>query len=632
MTDVMESMGPTRRTSGEGLDVTDLRIERARDGLAQTIVSGVSLAVAKGESIGIVGESGSGKSMTARAVTGLLPPGLTATGSVSYGSRNLLDLPEREWRQVRGTEIGLILQDPFTMLNPVLRCASILGESLRTERRLGRQERRAEVVRRLAEVGIHDPSVADRYPLQLSGGMRQRVAIAAALARDPEILIADEPSTALDVTTQRDTLALIKRIQAARGMGLVLITHDLRVAFAMCDRIYVLYAGTVVEVGKPSELDAEPLHPYTQGLLSSEPPVDHRVATLFSIPGAVPSPDEGRSQCVFAARCQWAIDACRRGPASLSDVDHGRQSACVRLPDIRADLASVRRQAERAARSGEVVHRASPLVRVERVTKEFVGSGRTTNRALDEVSLDIAEHECVGLVGESGSGKTTLARMLVGLERATAGTIAIDGIDASDWASLGRADLRRLRGTLQFVFQDPYSSLDPRRSVGWTIAEAITTRSPHQRNVRQMVGELLAEVGLPRSYAELRPVALSGGMRQRVAIARALAAAPRLLVCDEPVSALDVSVQAQILNLLRRLHGDRGLGYLFITHDLSIVRQISDYLYVMHRGRVVESGPTERVLDGPQHPYTVNLLTSVPRARRSWLISGAPPDLDHEAD
>jgi peptide/nickel transport system ATP-binding protein len=622
VTDVMESVGSTRRTSGDPLDVDDLRIDRVRDGRRQTIVSGVSLAVAKGESIGIVGESGSGKSMTARAITGLLPPGLVASGRIGYGDRDLLTLPEREWRQVRGTEIGLILQDPFTMLNPVLRCSAILGESLRTERRLGRHERRAEVVRRLAEVGIDDPAVADRYPFQLSGGMRQRVAIAAALARDPEILIADEPSTALDVTTQRDTLALIKSIQAARGMGLVLITHDLRVAFAMCDRIYVLYAGTVVEVGRPDELDAEPWHPYTQGLLSSEPPVDHRVASLFSIPGAVPSPDEGWSRCVFAARCQWAADACRKGPMSLAEVGDGRRSACVRLPEIRADLVSVRRQAERAAGSGEAVDRGSPLVRIERVTKEFAGSGSATNRALDEVSLDIAEHECVGLVGESGSGKTTLARMLVGLERTTAGTIAIDGIDASDFAALRRADLLRLRGTVQFVFQDPYSSLDPRRSVGWTIAEAITTRTPRQRHVREMVGELLAEVGLPPSYAELRPVALSGGMRQRVAIARALAAAPRLLICDEPVSALDVSVQAQILNLIRRLHTERGLGYLFITHDLSIVRQVSDYLYVMHRGRVVESGPTEQVLDRPQHLYTVNLLTSVPRARRSWLTSG----------
>jgi peptide/nickel transport system ATP-binding protein len=279
-----------------------------------------------------------------------------------------------------------------------------------------------------------------------------------------------------------------------------------------------------------------------------------------------------------------------------------------------------------------VVHRAAPLVHVDRVSKEFLGSGKTTNRALDEVCLDIGEHECVGLVGESGSGKTTLARMLVGLEHASAGTIDIDGIDASDWGALGRADLRRLRGTVQFVFQDPYSSLDPRRSVGWTVAEAITTRSPHERNVRQKVGELLAEVGLPPSYAELRPVALSGGMRQRVAIARALAATPRLLVCDEPVSALDVSVQAQILNLVRRLHAERGLGYLFITHDLSIVRQISDYLYVMHQGRVVESGPTEQVLDRPQHPYTVKLLTSVPRARRSWLTTEAAPDRHHQPE
>ncbi len=611
-------------TAGNALEVVDLRIDRVREGRLEAIVSGVNLAVARGESVGIVGESGSGKSMTARAITGLLPRGLSASGEIRYRNRNLLDLTERAWRGVRGTEIGLILQDPFTMLNPVLRCASILGESLRTQRRLDRNARRAEVLRRLAEVGIHDPAAADRYPFQLSGGMRQRVGIAAALARDPEILIADEPSTALDVTTQRETLSLIKQIQATRGMGLVLITHDLRVAFAMCDRIYVLYAGTVVEVGKPAELDAEPLHPYTQGLLLSEPPLDHRVATMFSIPGAVPNPDAVTNRCPFVDRCQWATEICSNGPVSLSTIEGDRQSACVRLPAIRAELAAVRRQAVAGAAPRQPDRLTSRLIDVRAVSKEFVHSGRTTHRALDEVSLSVGENECVGLVGESGSGKTTLARLLVGLERASAGTITIDGVDATDWSALGRADLRKLRGSVQIIFQDPYSSLDPMRSIGWTIAEAITTRSRRARNVGQRVADLLSEVGLPQSYAELRPVALSGGMRQRVAIARALATEPRLLVCDEPVSALDVSVQAQILNLIRRLHVDRGLGYLFITHDLSIVRQVSDYLYVMHRGRVVESGPTEQVLDGPKDPYTVDLLKSVPRADQSWLTSSPP--------
>jgi peptide/nickel transport system ATP-binding protein len=278
------------------LEVRDLRIGRGRaggGGLADAgvIVSSVSLSLRAGETIGIVGESGSGKSMTAKAVTGLLPPGIAASGEVSYGGRNLLSLREREWRAIRGRQIGLILQDPFTMLNPVLRCGTIIEESLPRDRAVGRGQRRAEAARRLAEVGIADPAVADRYPFQLSGGMRQRVAIAAALARDPRVLIADEPSTALDASTQQDILALIKRVQEARGMGLVLITHDLRVAFAMCDRIYVLYAGSLLETAPAGALEAEPLHPYSHGLLLSEPPAGHRVKDLVSIPGSVPAAD-----------------------------------------------------------------------------------------------------------------------------------------------------------------------------------------------------------------------------------------------------------------------------------------------------------------------------------------------------
>ena len=305
----------TSLTAEPLLDVRDLRIGRARAGGAGpastgTIVSSVSLSLRAGETIGIVGESGSGKSMTAKAVTGLLPPGITASGEVRYGGRNLLALKEREWRAVRGREIGLILQDPFTMLNPVLRCGTIIAESLPRGRALGRGQRRAEAVRRLAEVGITDPAVADRYPFQLSGGMRQRVAIAAALARDPKVLIADEPSTALDASTQQDILALIKRVQQARGMGLVLITHDLRVAFAMCDRIYVLYAGSLLETAPASELEAEPLHPYSHGLLLSEPPADHRVRDLISIPGSVPAPDLVAGSCPFAPRCRWATAEC----------------------------------------------------------------------------------------------------------------------------------------------------------------------------------------------------------------------------------------------------------------------------------------------------------------------------------
>ena len=603
------------------LEVEGLRIERVRADRRDTIVTAVDLALGPGETIGIVGESGSGKSMTARAIMGLLPPALVARGQVRYRDRNLLELSEREWQAMRGSEIGLILQDPFTMLNPVLSCGKIIGESLLKEPRLSRDARRAEVIRRLAEVGIRDASVADRYPFQLSGGMRQRVGIAAALARDPRVLIADEPTTALDVTTQRDVLALIKGIQAARGMSLILITHDLRVGFAVCDRVYVLYAGSLIEVGSSAELDAEPLHPYTLGLLLSEPSAERRTGELVTIPGSVPAPDDVAGSCTFAPRCRWAAAPCTAESPQLAEVAPGRLSACIRVPDIRAEMAALRQQGEAEDRAPESVEQAATaLIQVRDVRKVF-RTGRRTVTALDGVSIEVGEHESVGIVGESGSGKTTLARILVGLEQATGGQIAIDGIPASDWASLSAKNQRKLRSTIQIVFQDPYSSLNPMRSIGSILREAITIGEPNTRDRNAEVGNLLRSVGLPADYAARKPVALSGGERQRVAIARVLAAQPRILVCDEPVSALDMSVQAQILNLLINLRSERGLGYLFITHDLSIVRQVTERLYVMHGGRIVEFGPTEDVLSRPRDPYTATLLKSVPRPEPEWLAT-----------
>ena len=606
---------------GPVLEVEGLRIERVRPGRRDSIVTTVDLALGPGETIGIVGESGSGKSMTARAIMGLLPPALVARGQVRYRDRNLLELTEREWQAMRGSEIGLILQDPFTMLNPVLSCGKIIGESLLKEPRLGRDARRAEVIRRLAEVGIRDESVADRYPFQLSGGMRQRVGIAAALARDPRVLIADEPTTALDVTTQRDVLALIKGIQAARGMSLILITHDLRVAFAVCDRVYVLYAGSLIEVGSSAELDAEPLHPYTLGLLLSEPSAERRTGELVAIPGSVPAPDDVAGSCTFAPRCRWAAPPCTEGSPRLAEVAPGRLSACVRVPDIRAEMATLRRRVEQEDRPAGSAEQAAPaLIQVQDARKVF-RNGRRTVTALDGVSIEVGEHESVGIVGESGSGKTTLARILVGLEQATSGQITIDGIPASNWAGLSAKDRRKLSSTIQIVFQDPYSSLNPMRSIGSILREAIAIGEPALRDRNAEVGNLLRSVGLPADYAARKPVALSGGERQRVAIARVLAAQPRILICDEPVSALDMSVQAQILNLLIKLRSERGLGYLFITHDLSIVRQVTERLYVMHGGRIVESGPTEEVLSSPRDPYTATLLKSVPRPEPEWLAT-----------
>lgn len=600
------------------LEVKDLRIERINGG--ETIVSSVGLDLREGETIGIVGESGSGKSMTARALIGLLPSSLVARGEMTYRGQSLVGQTERQWRSVRGREIGLMMQDPFTILNPVMRCGRILEESLVADDRDRRKIRGGdEVIRRLGEVGITDESVARRYPFQLSGGMRQRVALASALARDPRVLIADEPSTALDVITQREILALLKSIQRARGMSLILITHDLRVAFGMCDRIYVLYAGSLVEVGPPAELEANPFHPYTEGLLMSEPPLDRRVGELLAIPGAVPRPDDVSDRCTFAPRCRWVKPVCVSGPPPLTEVTVGRLSACVRINEIREEMRH-EVQTRDADPVSSVVVRKEPIVVVRDLRKVF-GEGTRQVSAVDGVTLQIGEDESVGLVGESGSGKTTVARTLVGLEHASGGEIVIDGTPARDWSKLSNKERRRLRGTVQVVFQDPYSSINPMRTVGWTLKEAITVNDRSARRLDGQVAELLEAVGLDPAYARRKPVALSGGERQRVAIARALAVKPRLLICDEPVSALDVSVQAQILNLFASLRRERGISYFFITHDLSIVRQIVDYVYVMHRGRLVESGPVTEVLDRPTDPYTIKLLASVPRSDPEWFAA-----------
>jgi peptide/nickel transport system ATP-binding protein len=594
------------------LGVKGLRIEARLGGTPRTIVRALELEVGAGETVGIVGESGSGKSLTARALIGLLPGGVYARGEITFRGQSLLGLSERSLRRIRGRKIALLLQDPYTMLNPLLRIGTQIMETAPSGR--GRDE----PIRRLAEVGIHDPRVAEQYPFQLSGGMQQRVAIAAALASDPELLIADEPSTALDVTTQMEILALLRRVQEARGMGLVLITHDLRVAFSICRRIYVLYAGSVLEAAPGADLEREPLHPYTLGLLLSEPSVERRLDELAAIEGTVPSPDEVAGRCPFAPRCRWEAPQCSAGDPPLREVQPGRRSACVRVDEIRGDLAEARQvQEDRAHAHVEAVEpMADALVRVEDLRKLFGGvRGGGEVAALAGVSIEVGEGESVGIVGESGSGKTTLARCLVGLETPTSGRIVIDGIDASDFRQLDWSTRRKLRRQVQMIFQDPYSSLNPVRTVGATLREALAIGP----DAGASVADLLAVVGLPAEYAVRKPVALSGGERQRVSLARSLALRPRVIVCDEPVSALDVSVQAQILNLFTELREELGLGYVFITHDLAVVRQVVERVYVLYRGQIVESGPVDKVLDAPSHPYTARLVASVPRTDPGWL-------------
>ncbi|GAB2604933.1 ATP-binding cassette domain-containing protein [Kribbella endophytica] len=530
------------------LEVDGLEVVNSLTG--DRLVKGISFGIGPGETVALVGESGSGKSLTARAMIGLLPAGLVATGSASIRSRELLTASERSLRDLRGTGLGMLLQDPFTMLNPLIRVKTLFAETLKAGRPGVRIELPEEIERRLAEVGITDPAVAEKYPWELSGGMRQRIGLAAAIARDPLLLIADEPTTALDVTTQREVLMLLRRIQSARGMGLLLITHDLQIAFSLSDRVLVMSEGELVEQGTTNRLRTNAEHEYTRRLLAA-----------------------GSSQS---------------SPRTTSPATS--TPALLQVRDLRKQFRS---RGDRGADSGW---------------------------ALKGIDLDLYDGHSVGVIGESGSGKTTLARCLLGLETPTSGTIDVNGLALHDYARLNPTDLSAARRQVQCVFQDPYSSLNPSHRIGYILAEAIRLRSGRlQRDaVAGEVGRLLADVGLPPTVAKRRPVSLSGGQRQRVAIARALAMRPAILVCDEPVAALDATVQAQVLDVLRGVQA-AGVNLLFITHDLSVAREMTDEVVVLHRGEVVERGSTATVLDAPRHDYTRRLVAAIPTGSADWL-------------
>lgn len=597
------------------LSVDGLHVRAGATGAPRTLVRDVNFTLAPGETLGIVGESGSGKTMVARSVTGILPDGVRSEGRVNFLGKDILGLSDRAMRPLRGDEISIVLQDPFTALNPLQTVGQTLAESLAPQARRNRATRKAEVARRLQEVGLDPERVAGKHPFQLSGGMRQRVAIAAALARDPKLLIADEPTTALDATTQADVLALLQRLQQERGMALVLITHDLRVAFSVCDRILVMYAGAVVEDAPARELMALPEHPYSLGLKLAEPPVSHRVEQLVSIPGRVPAADTVAHTCAFVDRCAWRTSVCEAERPLLHLVGEGRLSACVRIPEIRGEINQRQTAVAKAAPVRSPAEDRPAVLSVRGLAKSYRTTSLTsrarTSQAVKGVSFAIGDGESVGLVGETGSGKTTIARCILGLARPTSGTIAIGDLDVSDRSRLSREERKRAPRLVQVVFQDPYASLNPMLTIGAALAEAVMARG-EGGDAAGEVQTLLKQVGLPPSYVSRKPAALSGGERQRVAIARALAVRPRLLICDEPVAALDVSVQAQVLELLRDVRKQQGVSMLFITHDLAVVRQMTDRSMVLYQGEIVEDGETDNILDNPQHSYTQRLVASVP--------------------
>ena len=629
------------------LEVDGLTVRLAVEGEQRAVLRDVSLSVRPGEAVGLVGESGSGKSMTARAIDRLLPRGAEVSGQISFGGSDVMSLAGHGLRAYRN-QVAMIFQDPRAHVNPVRRIGDFMTEALRTNLGVTGADARRRAAEMLGQVGIADGERRLRqYPHELSGGMLQRVMIAAALLTEPKLLLADEPTTALDVTTQAEVMAILDDLRREFGLAMLFITHDLELAAAICDRTAVMYAGQIVEVRESALLHSDPLHPYTAALSAARPDIAATARRLAAIPGRPLSAFEAPAQeCAFAPRCPHAQEICRDGTPDLASLDGGL-SRCVRAAELRGRLtppvvsAPPSRPGPRRARwpvadviaagpaGGAATSSAGgePVLAVTGLRKEF---GDLV--AVDDVSFEVPPARSLAIVGESGSGKTTIARMIVGLERATAGTISACGRDRSSPARSAR-DRRRRGGEVQIVFQDPYTSLDPRQTAEATIDEVLRLHHGWAADRRRTrIAELTGLVGLDERQARALPRALSGGQRQRVAIARALAAEPRVLILDESVAALDVSIQAQVLNLLADIRDSTSVSYVLISHDLAVVRQLTDDVIVLHRGVVVERGLTADVLDRPQHDYTRRLRASVPRPgwkpRRGMLRGDGDGDGD----
>ncbi len=626
------------------LQVSDLAVRIGQGDGAVRPVDGVSFEIRPGETFALLGESGCGKSMTALSLLRLLPrpAGEIVRGSIRLDGEELLSLPESGMRDIRGGRIAMIFQEPMTSLNPVMTIGYQIAESLIEHKGLVGGAARQRVLELLDAVGIPDAARRyDEYPHQLSGGMKQRVMIAIALAGDPDLLIADEPTTALDVTIQSQVLDLIRKLQQERGMAVMLITHDLGVVSEMADRVAVMYAGQLVEVASRDVFFSAPEHPYSVKLFAAVPDSGKREDRLTVIPGSVPPLNQSFHGCRFADRCHRAWERCISEQPGWYEVNDGQQVRC-HLADP-AGTIPVERPVEAETGPDTAWSRdtadAEALLEVDGLQVHFpIHRGLFKRvagyvRAVDGVSFSIPVGQTLALVGESGCGKTTVGKGLLQLLKPTAGSVQFEG---QELTRLKGEALRRSRTDFQIIFQDPYSSMNPRMSVGDIIAEGmVAQRIGDSREARrQRVAQLLEQVGLRSEHARHYPHEFSGGQRQRICIARALAVDPKLIVCDEPTSALDVSVQAQILNLLQDLQQQLGLSYLFITHDLSVVSYLADRVAVMYLGRIVEEGSVSDVLDNPQHPYTRALLSAVPQidqaAKREIIrLEGDLPSPSH---